>query len=87
MTAKTTENDRENGSSGKRLRNEFHENSTIFRGNSMIFHGFSVIFHGYSIKFHRYSIKFHGYSIKFRIFASVLVNNIYIYKVWKEKSI
>ena len=44
MTAKTTENDRENGSSGKRLRNEF-------LGNSTIFHSFSSILHGYSIKF------------------------------------
>lgn len=44
MTEKTTGNDRENGSSGKRLRNEF-------LGNSTIFHSFSSILHGYSIKF------------------------------------
>lgn len=75
-----TENDRENGSSGKRLRNEKERKGIkrndfprIFRENSTKFHEilrFSLFFHGYSIKFHRYSIKF-------RIFATVLVNNIY----------
>lgn len=80
MTAKTTENDRKrprkwviqleveerNGIK----RNDFPR---IFRENSTKFHEilrFSLFFHGYSIKFHRYSIKF-------RIFATVLVNNIY----------
>jgi hypothetical protein len=51
-------------------RNDFPR---IFRENSTKFHEilrFSLFFHGYSIKFHRYSIKF-------RIFATVLVNNIY----------
>ena len=42
MTAKTTENDRENGSSGKRLWNEMERNGMIFRIFSMIFHGYSV---------------------------------------------
>ena len=80
MTEKTTENDRKrprkwviqleveerNGIK----RNDFPR---IFRENSTKFHEilrFSLFFHGYSIKFHRYSIKF-------RIFATVLVNNIY----------
>jgi hypothetical protein len=75
-----TGNDRENGSTGKSLRNEMERNGIkrndfprIFREKSTKFHEIlriSLFFHGYSIKFHRYSIKF-------RIFASVLVNNIY----------
>ena len=51
-------------------RNDFPR---IFREKSTKFHEIlriSLFFHGYSIKFHRYSIKF-------RIFATVLVNNIY----------
>lgn len=71
---KTTGNDRENGSTGKSLRNEMERNGIkrndfprIFREKSTKFHEIlriSLFFHGYSIKFHRYSIKF-------RIFASV----------------
>ena len=44
MTAKTTENDRENGSSGKRLRNEKERNGMIFHLFSSIFRIFSVCF-------------------------------------------
>ena len=44
MTAKTTENDRENGSSGKRLWNEKERNGMIFHSFSSIFRIFSVCF-------------------------------------------
>ncbi len=55
MTAKTTENDRENGSSGKKLWNEFHRNSTIFHSFSSIFHLFSSIFRENSVYLHRFN--------------------------------
>lgn len=75
MTAKTTESDRENGSSGKRLRNEFLENSMIFRVFSSKIPRFSPIFSD----FLRYSPNFF---LTLRCFYII----IYI-KVWKEKSI
>ena len=55
MTAKTTENDRENGSSGKRLRNEFLGNSLIFHVFSSIFRVFSSIFRENSVYLHRFN--------------------------------
>lgn len=55
MTAKTTENDRENGPSGKRSRNEFLGNFTIFHSFSSIFHVFSLIFRENSVYLHRFN--------------------------------
>ena len=52
---KTTENDRENGSSGKRLRNEKERNGMIFHSFSMIFRVFSSIFRENSVYLHRFN--------------------------------
>ena len=64
MTAKTTESDRENGSSGKRLRNEFLENSMIFRVFSSKIPRFSPIFSD----FLRFSSKFSDYFPNFAVY-------------------
>lgn len=55
MTEKTTENDRENGSSGKRLRNEKERNGMIFHSFSSIFCVFSLIFRENSVYLHRFN--------------------------------
>lgn len=73
MTAKTTENDRENGSSGKRLRNEFLENSPIFRVFSSKIPRFSPKFSD----FLRFSPKFSDFLDYFPNFAVFLHYNIY----------
>lgn len=70
MTAKTTENDRENGASGKRLRNEFLENSPIFRVFSSKIPRFSPIFSD----FPRFSPIFSEFFPNFAVF---LHYNIY----------
>lgn len=64
MTEKTTENDRENGSSGKRLRNEFLENSPIFRVFSSKIPRFSPKFSD----FLRFSLIFSDYFPNFAVY-------------------
>lgn len=73
MTEKTTENDRKQPRKWV-IQLEVEERNGIKRND------FPRIFRENSTKFHeilRISLFFHGYSIKFRIFATVLVNNIY----------
>lgn len=68
MTAKTTENDRENDreneSSGKRLRNEFLENSMIFRV--------------FSSKIPRFSPKFSDF-LRFSLIFSIIIPNFAVF--------
>lgn len=77
LRPKTTENDRENGSSGKRSRNEFLGNSTIFHSFSSKIPRFSPIFSDIL----RYSLIF---SIIFPNFA-VFLHNILRYEKVKNR--